>query len=172
MDNSKTPSNLELERVVPTIAEELAAIRGDSVVIKSQINDLDGRLGINVIQMAHEVSQAIQNQQKVFGELLCKLGISLQSNSEPIGLVGNENCSQNATSNETVIAEDDLEEPFKMDRKINTVRGAWLEHTRYIAPLLEIQNGWRKSASETKFYNRRKPLYTAINLLVNGNCSL
>ena len=75
---------------------------------------------------------------------------------------------QSITPND-VIAEGCLEENFKMDRKINTVRAAWLEYTRYIIPLLENKNDWRRSDSETRFYNRRKPLYTAINKLVNGN---
>ena len=84
MENSKTLSNLELEQIVPTIAAELAVIRGDSAVIKSQMYQLDSRTGTNVIQLAKEMSQVIQNQQKVFGELLSKLGISLQSNCQPI----------------------------------------------------------------------------------------
>ena len=58
-----------------------------------------------------------------------------------------------------------------VDKQINTVRAAWLEYTRCIDLLLENKNDWRRSDSETRFYNRRKPLYTAINKLVNGNYS-
>lgn len=60
-----------------------------------------------------------------------------------------------------------------MDRNINTVRAAWLEYTRYIAPLLkddDVARKWKKSdQAENRFYNRRKPLFSAIHQLMDGN---
>ena len=63
---------------------------------------------------------------------------------------------------------------YKMSRKLHTVRQAWLEYEsgldgRTSVKSIELQFGtaWRQDKSEAKFYQRRVPLYRAIDLLLS-----
>jgi hypothetical protein len=168
-ENAKTPENLELERVVPLISEQLSEIRGYSILLKSQMFRMDDKFEKNFSALAGELGGVLERQKFSLGRVLSTLGKEMQSPSQ-----NNQQLTKNTyiQDNHLNIQDNNVSskiglENFEMDRKIESVRAAWLEYTKNIAPLLDKKN-WQKSETETRFFNRRKPLFAAMHQLLDG----
>jgi hypothetical protein len=182
---AKTPENLELERVVPVISEQLAEMRGDSISLKGQISQMDKKFDRKFNSFTVEVKSALDKvsvgQQISFGQLFSRLGSEMQSASESPSQT-TKKLSTNTHIQDTCTNQDNYVEQsrgnlvgldnsnYEMDRNISSVRSAWLEYTTIIAPLLKKK--WIKNGTETRFYDRRRPLFEAMLQLIDGNFKL
>jgi hypothetical protein len=81
----KTPKlleNLELERVVPLISEQLSEIRGYSILLKSQMFRMDDKFERNFSALAGELGGVLERQKFSLGRVLSTLGKEMQSPSQ------------------------------------------------------------------------------------------
>ena len=171
----KTPETLELQGVVPAISQELSEIKGYSISLKGQMFEMDER----VAKIMEEKDERIAKMGSDLSEIrtILEKFLSGLGKLENGMLMGNEMQSSSQTQSSSQSTQqknnskiiDASEENFIMDRKINSVRAAWLEYIRYIAPLLENKKAWQRAESETRFLNRRKPLFAAMHQLLDGN---
>jgi hypothetical protein len=172
--------------VVPAISQELSEIKGYSISLKGQMFEMDERVAKIMEEKDERIAKIMEEKDERIAKMgsdLSEIRTILEKFLSGLGklengmLMGNEMQSSSQTQSSSQSTQqknnskiiDASEENFIMDRKINSVRAAWLEYIRYIAPLLENKKAWQRAESETRFLNRRRPLFAAMHQLLDGN---
>ena len=163
------PESVMLSRAYPIVAEHLKEIRTDTANLNREFS---------LIKRENRESQ--QETLRQIGTALVKIGSSLgqdvqSSNSLPGDIMPFASHADTLPLHNSLTPAPSLVlPPFQMSRKLYTVHQAWSEYEygldgRTSIKSLELKFGttWRQDKSEAKYFQRRVPLYRAIELLVS-----
>ncbi|KAH9104386.1 hypothetical protein AeMF1_019516 [Aphanomyces euteiches] len=176
VETAVAPEFMAIEKAMPLVAESLQNVRQDTALIYRELSQVT--LGPRKVQEVVEnmASKCCDNtnlvRQQVVGALQQAIdGLAAAPSNQQF----TNDCSAVVTQSTHLVAPSpkSIVRSQTMSRSIDTVRLAWKEYQVGLngAPALkdlELQHGakWRSTDVERKFFQRRKPLYTAIEQLM------
>ncbi len=192
MQNTPTPDTVLLQQTMPIVAESLQDIRKDAASVNRQLlqvsshlleikKKIDEQSQINSSAVNTTFCESLRDQvAKVFMEasMYMSLNLSKEASHPMLNEVIETGHQLNASARSQDLNNSTLNTcVLRMSRQVYTVKQAWIEYKHGLPPYQSIQSieakfgsKWRKTNTDTQFYLRRKPLFDAIEkLMQDGN---